>query len=189
MVSQKRKPAADSNRKTTRDRILHAAVQRFANDSYEATALRDLAADVGVDVAYVHRCFGSKEKLFGEALLATVERQRAMSEGNGDFVAALAKEMLRSRSSGEVHPLSLVIRSFSSPEASRALRDFIKNTFAEDIRRQRPNVSDKQASMVAAVVAGVGILRDVIVADALLDQTGEDLETMIVRTLEAILVE
>jgi AcrR family transcriptional regulator len=44
----------------TRDRILNAAMERFSRTSYEQTGLRDIAADVGVDVAYVHRCFARK---------------------------------------------------------------------------------------------------------------------------------
>ncbi len=56
---------------TTRDRILKAAILRFSTHSYDHTGLRDIAADVGVDMAYVHRSFGSKEKLFYEAVKAS----------------------------------------------------------------------------------------------------------------------
>ena len=55
---------------TTRERILKAALLRFSTHSYEETGLRDIASDVGVDMAYVHRSFGSKEKLFREAVKA-----------------------------------------------------------------------------------------------------------------------
>lgn len=44
----------------TRDRILNAAILRFARSSYESVGLRDIAADAGVDVAYVHRLFWFK---------------------------------------------------------------------------------------------------------------------------------
>ena len=57
---------------TTRERILKAAMLRFSTYSYEETGLRDIATDVGVDTAYVHRSFGSKEKLFREAVDAIV---------------------------------------------------------------------------------------------------------------------
>lgn len=40
---------------TTRERILKAAILRFSAHSYDNTGLRDIAADVGVDMAYVHR--------------------------------------------------------------------------------------------------------------------------------------
>lgn len=52
----------------TRRRIIDAAAARFARQSFEETGLREIAADAGVDVAYVHRSFGSKERLFEETL-------------------------------------------------------------------------------------------------------------------------
>lgn len=45
-----------------KERILKAAIRRFARHSYEDTGLRDIANDADVDVAYVHRSFGSKDE-------------------------------------------------------------------------------------------------------------------------------
>lgn len=88
----------------TRERILKAAILRFSTHSYEATGLRDLAADVGVDVAYVHRCFGSKEKLFREALKASMKPERLFGE-EGDMATFLAREMMRERDADEIGSL------------------------------------------------------------------------------------
>ncbi|WP_018267634.1 TetR/AcrR family transcriptional regulator [Methylosinus sp. LW4] len=60
----------------TRERILQAALARFGSASYEDVKLRDIAAEFGVDVALVHRAFGSKEQLFAAALTASGERER-----------------------------------------------------------------------------------------------------------------
>src|SRR5437868_7385898 len=54
------------NAAETRAALLAAARIRFARDGYEATNLRDIAADVGVNVALISRYFGSKEGLFFE---------------------------------------------------------------------------------------------------------------------------
>lgn len=187
MPDRRKKPSTTQNEETTRERILHAAVQHFSRDSYEATVLRDLAAEVGVDVAYVHRCFGSKEKLFGEALLLTVQQKRLLSENADDFVSTFAREMLRRREPDELHPLDIAIRSFSSPDASRVLRAFITDMFIADIKRMRPGLSDQRAALMAAFVAGVGIVRDVIGVEPLLDQEGGNLENMVVETIESII--
>src|SRR2546427_11736646 len=53
----------------TRAALLTAARFRFARDGYEATNLRDIAADVGVNVSLVSRYFGSKEGLFQTAIV------------------------------------------------------------------------------------------------------------------------
>src|SRR6266516_3505303 len=52
------------NAAETRAALLAAARVRFARDGYEATNLRNIAADVGVNVALISRYFGSKEGLF-----------------------------------------------------------------------------------------------------------------------------
>lgn len=51
----------------TRQALLEAARRRFARDRYEAVSVRDIAADVGVNVALVYRYFGSKAGLFAMA--------------------------------------------------------------------------------------------------------------------------
>jgi len=78
----RKKPAAQPAR-DTRERILEAAIRQFSRRSYEQTGLRDIATDVGVDVAYVHRCFGSKENLFAEALRAAIGADHIFSSSGG----------------------------------------------------------------------------------------------------------
>ena len=68
-------PASDIARapvQTTsgKERILNAAMLLFARMPYSDTSLRDIAAAAEVDVAYVHRAFGSKAEIFRHALLA-----------------------------------------------------------------------------------------------------------------------
>lgn len=63
IVARRRKDAL-----TTRAEMLAAARRRFLMESYENVGLRDIARDVGVDVALVSRYFGSKEELFREVL-------------------------------------------------------------------------------------------------------------------------
>src|ERR1700744_3072446 len=48
----------------TRQRLLQAARQRFAQDGYAATTVRDIAMEAGVNVALINRYFTSKEGLF-----------------------------------------------------------------------------------------------------------------------------
>ncbi len=56
----------------TRAAILAAARASFAANGYEATTIRAVARDAGVDAALVHRFFGSKEQLFAAAMKLAV---------------------------------------------------------------------------------------------------------------------
>ncbi|WLS00682.1 TetR/AcrR family transcriptional regulator [Shinella sumterensis] len=104
---------------TTRERILKAAMLRFSTHSYEETGLRDIAADVGVDMAYVHRSFGSKEKLFREAVDAIVRPEMWFVGEPGELHQSLSDEVLSEKGVDEIRPFDIIVRSFSSPEASR----------------------------------------------------------------------
>jgi AcrR family transcriptional regulator len=171
----------------TRDRILDAAVLRFSGHSYEQTGLRDIAADVGIDVSYVHRCFGSKEQLFAEAVGATVQPARLLAGTAGDLPGALARQVFArdgARARNEVGPLDIIVRSLSSPEASRVLRDFMLNDFITPLANKLDQPAARRAALIAAFLAGVSILRNVLGVAPLLEAEGGGLESLIAKTLE-----
>ncbi|MCF8476958.1 MAG: TetR family transcriptional regulator [Pseudolabrys sp.] len=175
---------------TTRDRILDAAVLRFSRHSYEETGLRDIAADAGVDVAYVHRCFGSKERLFAQAIEAAVEPKRRLAGRAGDLAATLTNQVFETddaRARGQVAPLDIVIRSLSSPDASRVLRDFILNDFINPLAKKLDQPAGARVALIVAVLVGVGILRNVLCIESLLEAKGGELESLIAKSLEGLM--
>lgn len=52
----------------TRDRILEAAVEEFAELGYDGATIRGIAGRAGVDAALVHHYFGTKADLFTEII-------------------------------------------------------------------------------------------------------------------------
>lgn len=52
----------------SREAVLAAAKQRFAEDGYEKTTLRAIAREAGVDPSMVLYLFGSKDALFRESI-------------------------------------------------------------------------------------------------------------------------
>ncbi|NVN84715.1 MAG: TetR/AcrR family transcriptional regulator [Rhodopseudomonas sp.] len=170
----------------TRDRILNAAVLRFSRHSYEATGLRDIAADVGVDVAYVHRCFGSKERLFAEAVGAAMEPALLLNGPADELAGALAKQIFAhdaARGRDEVGPLDIVIRSLSSPEASRVLTEFIVKDFIQPLAGKLDQPAAARAAVIAAFLAGLGILRNVLRISPLQEAEGGDVEHLIASAI------
>ena len=53
----------ERNNEDLRQRLLDAAEERFAADGYDATPIRAVAEDAGVNPALVHYYFGSKREL------------------------------------------------------------------------------------------------------------------------------
>ncbi|MCX8999874.1 TetR family transcriptional regulator [Rhizobiaceae bacterium BDR2-2] len=172
---------------TTRDRILKAAMLRFSAHSYEDTGLRDLAGDVGVDMAYVHRSFGSKEKLFYEAVKATLQPARVFAADRDELPAALAQEILTGRGANEIRSLDILVRSFSSPDASRVLHRVMSDDFIAPLVAKCEGVGQQRAALVGAFLVGVGILRDVIGAESLQEGEGGTLERLISQVIAGLL--
>lgn len=111
-----RRESAQQAPLAARDRILQAARRRFSRHAYEDIGLWDIAADAGVDVACMYRCFGSKEELFARAV-GTALRPDRIPQGS---TASLHRwpGMSSRRTSGR--PTAQPARSMSSPARCRA---------------------------------------------------------------------
>lgn len=182
--------AAARTGSATRDRILNAAILRFARNSYESVGLRDIATDVGVDVAYVHRCFGSKERLFAEALEATVDPVSLFAGSAGDLADFLANQIFardRGRGRNTVGPLDIIIRSLSSSDASGVLREFTRDKIIHPLAKKIGQKVETRAAVIAALLAGMGILRNVLRIDPLTEVEGGELEKLIAQVIKDII--
>lgn len=60
---------AENETDGTRDRILEAAGQLFAERGFESTTVRDICQSAGANVAAVNYYFGDKERLYVEAVV------------------------------------------------------------------------------------------------------------------------
>jgi AcrR family transcriptional regulator len=77
-----------------RERLLDAALQRFAADGIAATSLRTIAVDAGVNPALVHYYFGDKERLqtavVQERVLPAVSEMREAVQQASDVAGLVA---------------------------------------------------------------------------------------------------
>lgn len=162
---------------------------RFSKASYDETGLRDIAADVGCDVAYVHRCFGSKERLFAEVVGSALQSRRFLAVMDGDLPAALARRAFARRgpAANEVAPLDIIIRSLLSPDAAPVLRDYLDREFVAPLSDLLERPAEKRAALIAAIIVGVGILRNVVKLKPLLERQGGLLESLVSEAITTII--
>lgn len=166
-------PLAHGN--ATRARILRAAMLRFAQYPYEEARLRDIAADAGVDVAHVHRSFGSKALLF-QQVLASAFQARRMLEEDGPEVAPLAARMTErvlepslDQEMRLIDPLDIVIRSLLSREAIPIIREALQLEVVEPLGRRLAVPAPQRAALLAACLGGISLFRNVLRVDPLQD--------------------
>jgi AcrR family transcriptional regulator len=166
------------DREATRERLLEAARLRFAREGYDATSVRDIAKDSGVDATLIFRYFGSKKQLFDEATAAP-EVPRDLLEGPPEELVA---RMLRSvvfadwtRYGGE-HPLVAMLRSSAHEDARQRMREEVCNTYVralEDLAGGQD--AELRAELLSAWLVGIGILRSVVATPALAGADADDL--------------
>lgn len=175
--------------RATRDLILTAAARRFATQSYEATGLRDIAREVGVDVALVHRAYGSKEKLFIEALAHAVRPASAVEMFSRESGADLARRAFEDDPEREAvaDPLALVVHSIASPGALPLIRRIVASEFIGPLAERLEEPGASRAALIATCLFGIRIFRDVLEMEAMNDAARPDLEPLIAHLFTAIL--
>ena len=156
----------------TRQRILQAAILRFAQRSYDSTTLRDIAADVGIDVALVHRAFGSKEALFSSAIDAALDDSFRKATEAQDLAAAITERAFKPRLDAQmmiVDPLDILVQSLSSPRAKPIVRELFQRRLLQPLSERLGAEGATRAAMALSFVAGLTMLRDVLGILALQD--------------------
>lgn len=181
---------ANTEKPNTRDLILQAAIARFCKNSYDETGLRDIAGDVGVDVAYVHRSFGSKERLFLAALDASTDggvvEQMLSDEPLSSTIACLVADTQTRKSQG-TEPLDIILRSLSSQKASAILRDKVQAELVEKLSEKMTGPVELRASMIVAVLLGTGIARNLLKLPAFETTPEHQIRQMVENILDAII--
>ncbi|TCT29631.1 TetR/AcrR family transcriptional regulator [Martelella mediterranea] len=172
-----------------KERILEAAARRFSSQSYDNTGLRDIAADAHVDVAYVHRAFGSKAGLFRQVLQSVVSPDgiKAVFSAPGDQLPErLARRVVRhahARGAGEMGAFEVAMQSSSSIEARATVLEFVEDGFLLPLTEQLGHSDRARAVLITALLAGFDIMRSVIGAESVTTLDDEWLERALAQLI------
>ena len=166
----------------TREVILKVARRGFATRGYDATSLRLIAGEAEVDPALVIHYFGTKDNLFVAATGLPAGLPGAIASLAGipvtDFPAALVRAYLELVDSDDSRNaiLALVRSAVSHERAAAMLREFLTAQLLPVIARltQRDDAR-LRASLVAAQLIGIAVLRHVIRVEPLARATPDDI--------------
>jgi AcrR family transcriptional regulator len=162
VVRTGRRPGPSS----TRGQIVAAAASCFATAGYDATSVRRVAADAGVDPALVRRFFGGKEQLFTEVASALIDPARAVAAVASGPAEAAGARLLRYFLAllGDVDApgpfLGLIRCAVTSEHAAGLLRQFLAERvlgeIAAGLDADRPEL---RAALVASQLVGLAVAR------------------------------
>ncbi len=175
-----RAPPRRRDAEATRAAILDAAKAQFARLGYDRAALRDIAAEAGVDVALIKRYFGGKEALFTEALKASFHPDRMDSWNRATFAHDMAVMMAGDTHAHEdrTHSFQFLLRAATSPTTAPLLNVAIQERFMAPIRDW---LGGEHAAARARVLAAtfIGFLVERLIRDQAL--VGDEREVFIER--------
>lgn len=189
----------------TRESILNAARQRFANYGYTGATIRDIAADAGVGPALVHHFYGTKERLFAAAMRLPIVPSEVIAGivGAGDHPAPddtgekIIRMLLGMWDVAEFRApfLGLLRSALTSERALTMFREFITEIIIKTIagtlgaRAERPDAAEARyrASLVASQVLGLGLARYLIEFESISQASTDDLAAAVGPTLQRYL--
>ncbi|WP_165988250.1 TetR/AcrR family transcriptional regulator [Streptomyces sp. YIM 98790] len=167
----------------TRDRILTAARETFAQHGYDKASVRAIARRAGVDPALVHHYFGTKEQVFeaavAEAAAPVLDGANVIPEGDphhiGERLTRFFFGVWENPASRE--PLLAIVRSVVTHETAAGIfRRFITRNLVRRVA-ERLDVPDIESRIELAVaqLVGVAILRYVVRVEPLASAEAETL--------------
>lgn len=178
----------------TKAAILEAARSSFADQGYDRSTIRNIAASAGVDPALVHHFYGTKEKLFVAAMHFPMvpsevlkEVFESSEEGLGELIV---RTLLRILEEPEARaPVIGLLRSAMTNEgAARMLREFVTDAILIHVaRRAEPADAPLRASLVASQIVGLGLTRFVLRIEPIASASADDLAVAIGPTIQRYL--
>lgn len=172
-------PKRKRDRTATRAALLAAARARFTLLGYDATGVRDIAGDAGVDPKLIFRYFGSKERLFEEASRLVEEQSDTDAEDGPAYLPTrLLHATMRQDEDGAAggHPLTALLLSSSRQECREQLNSQLYDTYVRNFE-ELVDLPDRElrAELLTAWLLGINVARSIAHTPALSDACVNDI--------------
>ena len=178
----------------TPETIRAAATHQFAALGFDRATIRSIAAEAGVDPALVIHHFGSKQRLFIEAvqlpfppeeLIAQLVRGPRSEVGERVLrfiLSVLADEEARARWIG------LIRSAVTEPEATRVFREILSTRIFRPLAEQLGmDEAPLRASLAGSQIVGVVMARHIVLIEPLASLEEERLVDTIAPTIQRYL--
>ena len=179
---------------STREDILEAAGELFAQRGYQGATMRAIGAKAGVDASLVVHFFGNKVNLLTEAIDwpfdPEVEMPKLLADGKRNVGRRLAELAIRTwDEEGTRHPVFTLLRAgMTEPEAAEMLRNFmIRRLYAPLMERLGTDQPELRAGLAVSQIIGVGMGRYVLKFEGLATATSSEVIDWLAPVLQRYL--
>ncbi len=190
-----RRPGRRPGRPNTRDAILAAARQAFAERGYDGASIRSIAAAAGVDPALVHHYFGTKDELFAATVNFPANPAEFVPRVLAGGAEGVGERLVRAFVSTWDSPVgaagvALLRSAVSSQLAARLLREFLTTQILRRVNAMLqidPAEAPLRAALVASQVSGLALMRYVLKVEPLASAPPEDVVAAVAPTIQRYL--
>jgi len=160
----------------TREAIIAAAREAFAEKGYDRASIRAIATGAGVDPALVHHYFGTKDQLFLATVNAHIDPAHILPRVLDGSTEELPERLVRTFLSVWDHPVSgpaavaLLRSGLQHDWSARMLREFLTTRVIRRVISQLqldPAEAPLRGSLVATQMIGLGLIRYVLKVEPL----------------------
>lgn len=138
-----------------KDKIRSAAKRLFTADGFDATGIRDIAAEAGVNPAIVIRHFGSKERLFVETIDANSSWSSALEGPLDEIGERLVRAVITGRRNG-LQVFGSVVRASGRADVRAHLQSSLAQQFVGPLAaRFAGDDAELRAHLFAAQATGL----------------------------------
>lgn len=175
----------------TRGAILSSARELFARDGFDKTSVRAIAGSAGVDAALVHHYFGTKHKLFLEAVAIPIDPAIILGELDSTPVEELGTQLIRVvlgvwdsglRTAG----VALLKTNLAAPDAGM-IRSFLANIVLANIAGRIDDDGELRTSLVATQMLGLIVTRYIVELEPIASMPVDDVAAKVGPTLQRYL--
>jgi AcrR family transcriptional regulator len=183
----------------TREAILAAAREVFAERGYDGASIRAIATSAGVDPALVHHYFGTKDQLFTATVKAPINPSELIPKLIADgTVDTLGRRLVETFLSVWEHPVSgpafeaLLRGAFANRLSARLIREFFAVQIVRNALRNLGAVIDPaevplRATLVASQLFGLAVIRYVFKFEPLASASPETVIAAVAPNLQRYL--
>jgi AcrR family transcriptional regulator len=178
----------------TREAILSASREAFAERGYDAASIRQIATGAGVDPALVHHYFGTKEQLFLAAVQVPIDPRELIPQVVAGGVDGIGERLVRTFigvwDSPRGTTAAALLRSAVSNEwTARLLREFVITQIMRRAVKELDLDLDARdgplrASLVASQILGLATARYILKLEPLASASPDQLAKAIGPTLQ-----
>ncbi|WP_067571019.1 TetR/AcrR family transcriptional regulator [Nocardia acidivorans] len=153
-------------RSGTREAILDAARERFAEVGFDRASIRSIATAASVDPALVHHYFGTKQELFTAALELPIDPETVLAQLAAAPLEELGETIIRAVLTVWDSPVGVPVvaafRGLLTTHDPALARTFLLEVVLKDVRTRvdsPPGTGTKRSVLAASQLAGLLVTR------------------------------